>query len=65
MDLRDLKFQLTRSVEQIAEQCGYQSDVAFTKAYKKATGRTPKQMRSKQTGTLFGKAARLFLGPSS
>lgn len=33
------------SVEQIAEACGYSSHVAFRKAFKVATGSTPRQVR--------------------
>jgi AraC-like DNA-binding protein len=35
-----------KSIAQIAQLCGYQSVVSFSKAYKKTTGKTPKQMRS-------------------
>ena len=35
-----------KSIAQIAELCGYQSAVSFSKAYKKITGKTPKQVRS-------------------
>jgi len=35
-----------KSIAQIAQLCGYQSTVSFSKAYKKTTGKTPKQMRS-------------------
>ncbi len=55
----------TLSVDQIAEQVGYHSDVAFRKAYKNATGLTPKQVRSNKAEPLIGKAARLLLAPFS
>lgn len=51
----------TQSIEQVAEQCGYQSVVAFRKAYKNATGMTPKQVRLQHSPSLMGKAARLLL----
>ncbi len=51
----------TLSVERVAEQVGYHSDVAFRKAYKNATGLTPKQVRSNKAEPLVGKAARLLL----
>lgn len=35
-----------KSIAQVAELCGYQSPVSFSKAYKNITGKTPKQARS-------------------
>ncbi|MES9989590.1 MAG: AraC family transcriptional regulator [Candidatus Thiodiazotropha endolucinida] len=49
-------------IEQIAEQCGYQSATSFSKAYKCNTGKSPKQVRSKKPKSLFGKATELLLG---
>lgn len=51
------------SLEQIAEKVGYGSDVAFRKAYKRATGLTPKEVRSRKVKPLAGRAARLLLAP--
>ncbi len=48
MDLAtELLEQGEMSMEQIAEQCGYQSAAAFSKAYKKSTGDSPGQIRRK------------------
>lgn len=55
----------TISVEQIAEQVGYRSDVAFRKAHKRATGLTPNQVRSSKQGPLLGKVAKLLMAPFS
>jgi AraC-like DNA-binding protein len=53
------------SVEQIAEQVGYQSDVSFRKAYKSTTGLTPKQVRTNKREPLLGKVAKLLQTPFS